>query len=514
MQWLKMTDYKIQSKAVFQYVLVGQLLIAFCLLLADLFVDLKSGSLQAYTLYFFASAIVVLIGFNNAKSNWSRAFIPILEFAMGEHVFLSTPQSFHVILFWFSLIPVISLILQGLRASQIWSIVIFITFIFNSIYLQSMRGDSYEMVIFRLPTFIGGSIFLASVLISIYLLYNLLGNAYYRSIEKNKELIKLKNSLEEKKNLMQDYNAAMLELSRNPDEFKSLTSLFESIASIIYELLQINRVSIWLYTHHGDQIERKILLQDGKVEIDDVNIQRKHFPKYFDALEKKPFIMATLAEEHTDTQEFTESYLKPNHIISMLDCPIVLDQKAIGVICCEQTNYARAWVAEDTLITQSLADFIALHFKNERIKDLMTKLQNQNQELSLQSNEIASMNRELHSLNQKLIESNGSLESTVRKRTEELIKQNNQLKEYAFVNSHMLRAPLSSILGISSLLQTRTELQADQELIDALYKSTDDLDQVVRSISTTLEDGSNLTRKDIDFIINQRFKQTEAKRNK
>ena len=68
---------------------------------------------------------------------------------------------------------------------------------------------------------------------------------------------------------------------------------------------------------HSDHI-------DSNGNNDDVKLARADFPVYFQALESKPIIVANNAREHEDTCEFTDVYLKPLNIYSMMDCPIVM----------------------------------------------------------------------------------------------------------------------------------------------------------------------------------------------
>jgi len=85
---------------------------------------------------------------------------------------------------------------------------------------------------------------------------------------------------------------------------------------------------------------------------------------------------------------------------------------------------------------------------------------------------------------------NRELESKVELRTKMLREQNAKLMEYAFVNAHVLRAPVSRILGLVNLL-IRSETPrptADKEIIKHLDESSKELDSVVRNLSLTLQE--------------------------
>ena len=60
---------------------------------------------------------------------------------------------------------------------------------------------------------------------------------------------------------------------------------------------------------------------------------------------------------------------------------------------------------------------------------------------------------------------NGSLEGTVKERMKDIEERNERLKQYAFMNSHMVRAPLANIIGAVSHL----EEERDQAKVGGLW---------------------------------------------
>jgi light-regulated signal transduction histidine kinase (bacteriophytochrome) len=106
---------------------------------------------------------------------------------------------------------------------------------------------------------------------------------------------------------------------------------------------------------------------------------------------------------------------------------------------------------------------------------------------------------------------NESLEVAVQHRTSALEKQNKQLSEYAFINSHMLRAPLSRILGLTYILSKEKLNIKDSKLLNALTIASEDLDGIVRKISSLLYKREDFTRNDINDIIERNFKKKTVK---
>ena len=75
----------------------------------------------------------------------------------------------------------------------------------------------------------------------------------------------------------------------------------------------------------------------GKITVND-----KDYKEYFFSLLLNPIIIANDATTHPATSCFTESYLKPLGIKSMLDVPIMYKGEVIGVICIESLS-SREW---------------------------------------------------------------------------------------------------------------------------------------------------------------------------
>jgi signal transduction histidine kinase len=95
---------------------------------------------------------------------------------------------------------------------------------------------------------------------------------------------------------------------------------------------------------------------------------------------------------------------------------------------------------------------------------------------------------ELHEKNDTIEHLNHDLEAKVEKRTKLLKEQNEKLREYAFINSHVLRAPVSRILGLVNLLIKADMPSTDKEIIYHLEESSKELDTIIRNLSVTLRE--------------------------
>ncbi len=175
----------------------------------------------------------------------------------------------------------------------------------------------------------------------------------------------------------------LIRLHRNPLLFQSdVQKIYELICKTASETLEISRVSIWTLDKGGQALLRRFLYEQDGASDEILEIKAHDYPNYFKAIHQKPFIQADNAHTHSDTCEFADSYLKPLHIQSMMDCPILVNNHVTGVICFEHQYNYRIWQPEDALFVQSLADLLAIVHQNNRILQLLKEIRSQNRELS------------------------------------------------------------------------------------------------------------------------------------
>jgi signal transduction histidine kinase len=105
------------------------------------------------------------------------------------------------------------------------------------------------------------------------------------------------------------------------------------------------------------------------------------------------------------------------------------------------------------------------------LERIASTLLHQNEKLKTQQEEIKSINE--------------NLESIIREHTRGIEVKNRELAEYAFINAHMLRAPLSRILGLTSLIEMDTKSVSHSE-VRKIKNFANEIDVVVRKINEVL----------------------------
>lgn len=117
-----------------------------------------------------------------------------------------------------------------------------------------------------------------------------------------------------------------------------------------------------------------------------------------------------------------------------------------------------------------------------RIADI-TPAKQRELELEKIKYELQQYSEELQSANEEVTAINNNLEQMVKERTELLQFRNKQLTEYAFLNAHKLRGPLTRVLGSAYALEYANNDQQRQEFIEYIVRSSKELDQVIHRIA-------------------------------
>jgi len=158
------------------------------------------------------------------------------------------------------------------------------------------------------------------------------------------------------------FQGALLRLARSEKISKGLVEeAIREVTSLAASSLGVGRASVWLLDpehtaiHCLDLFKKLEDTHEGGLEL-----RAEQFPGYFEALRAERTIAAHDALEDPRTREFGDSYLRPLGIGAMLDVPIRVGERMIGVLCCEHLGLARTWSVDEEQMAASLSDFVAL----------------------------------------------------------------------------------------------------------------------------------------------------------
>ncbi|HXV59170.1 MAG TPA: PAS domain S-box protein, partial [Vicinamibacteria bacterium] len=162
--------------------------------------------------------------------------------------------------------------------------------------------------------------------------------------------------------LLSKQNVVLADFSKRlSPERGNLESLMGELTRAASATLDASRVSVWMYRDDGSFIEC-LDLYDRSADRHDrgQRLAKSDFPSYFAALGAHRAIAAHDAHSDPRTREFSENYLAPLGITSMLDAPIWLEGRMVGVLCHEHVGPPRTWTPEEERFAASVADFASL----------------------------------------------------------------------------------------------------------------------------------------------------------
>jgi signal transduction histidine kinase len=154
----------------------------------------------------------------------------------------------------------------------------------------------------------------------------------------------------------------LLGLALQSDLFRGdIDTALRTITEAAGECLTVARTSIWVYDTDRTLIRCLDLFdRDNGAHSSGVELGEVDYPAYFRALARERAIAAHDAHEDPRTREFSDSYLRPLGINSMLDAPIRVHGVMRGVICHEHVGPQRTWSAEEQGFAGSIGDLVAL----------------------------------------------------------------------------------------------------------------------------------------------------------
>lgn len=187
--------------------------------------------------------------------------------------------------------------------------------------------------------------------------------------------------------------------------------------------LAVARVGVWLFDEKTGELVCQSRFQHGEENPEtELRLCSTDYPDYFQAIESSRIVAANDARNDPRTRAFAQNYLSPHGITSLMDVPIHLHGKLLGILSCEHVGPPRIWSLEEQDFAASLADMVALH---------------------VEANERRKAERALARVNKHLAE-------TVR----ELRRSNKELQDFAYVTAHDLKAPLRGIGTLADWIST------------------------------------------------------------
>src|SRR5262245_57264974 len=141
------------------------------------------------------------------------------------------------------------------------------------------------------------------------------------------------------------------------DSASALAQLTETGAAA----LRVERVSVWQFADDRTYIECLDLFERSSARHSSgQRLSAGVSPRYFRALSDERALAVDDALNDPRTQEFVDGYLVPNRIAALMDAPIWLSGKLVGVVCHEHVGAPRTWSSWEQLVAGTLGDFASI----------------------------------------------------------------------------------------------------------------------------------------------------------
>ena len=136
--------------------------------------------------------------------------------------------------------------------------------------------------------------------------------------------------------------------------------IFGMLTEAASEAVGADRMSVWLLSEDGDELHCADLYEASKkTHVQGMTLQQKDYPDYFNAISTIRKIIADDARGNPHTREFTDSYLVPLGITSMLDTGIHVAGRLVGVVCFEHTGPKRKWQGDEEAFANTVSALAA-----------------------------------------------------------------------------------------------------------------------------------------------------------
>jgi PAS domain S-box-containing protein len=202
----------------------------------------------------------------------------------------------------------------------------------------------------------------------------------------------------------------------------------KALTKEVTDSINSDRCSLWLYNKDKTSIVcEQLYIKSENKWYNGIELFEKDFKPYFDYLKIDPIIIANNAEKHTATSCFTEPYLKPLGVKSMLDVPIIYRGEVIGVICIESLTL-RKWKTIEIHFAQILSSLYTFAYSVKETNKLLGVIENKEVQLTNRMDAINRSNAVIEfDLNGNIKYANKSFLKTMGYNSEEIVNKHHSI---------------------------------------------------------------------------------------
>ncbi len=190
------------------------------------------------------------------------------------------------------------------------------------------------------------------------------------------ELLNANIELKETERLLGKHNQVLAKLIRNESYFlKELDEVIKEITETTASTLGVERSSVWFFAEDRNILKCIDLFNlCYKLHQSGEEYRVTEFPEYFSALDNDIALSVYDAINDSRTSKFAEHYYKPLRITSVLDVPIRVGNKYVGIFSNEHIGKKRRWLIEEQNFVSSMVEFLSLAIEKKELYKAETNL--------------------------------------------------------------------------------------------------------------------------------------------
>jgi GAF domain-containing protein len=135
------------------------------------------------------------------------------------------------------------------------------------------------------------------------------------------------------------------------------------VMDVILARIGCQRVSMWKFAGAPGRLSLLCFAAKtagGELDTGETRLAQGEYRDYFNALIERGIFVSSDAFNAPALQPMRESYLVPNNVLSMLDAAFMLNGRAYGMVCCEETKTRRDWRVADVSALRAIVARLAL----------------------------------------------------------------------------------------------------------------------------------------------------------
>jgi GAF domain-containing protein len=136
-----------------------------------------------------------------------------------------------------------------------------------------------------------------------------------------------------------------------------------AVIDVIFDRLRCSRISLWRFDGHAG--DRSLLCFASKaagagLDLTESRLREAEYSDYFAGLVNNGMFVSVDAMADPLLQPMRERYLVANDVRSLLDAAFLVNGRAYGMVCCEQTGSIRRWRANEIVALRAMVAKLAL----------------------------------------------------------------------------------------------------------------------------------------------------------